>query len=105
MPFEQSAHGGDDDSRQSAENLVVADDDRDPLSAGDAAVVQPDVGRVGDELDVGRRAERAGGDHHVASSVLFGPGGAGLHSRQEYVTTQDVVTCRDALTRLALDWC
>ena len=38
-------------------------------------------------------------------SVLFGPGGAGLHSRQEYVTTQDVVTCRDALSRLALDWC
>jgi acetylornithine deacetylase len=38
-------------------------------------------------------------------SVLFGPGGAGLHSREEYVTTQDVVTCRDALTRLAMDWC
>ncbi len=31
-------------------------------------------------------------------SVLFGPGGAGLHSREEYVTTRDVVTCRDALS-------
>ena len=38
-------------------------------------------------------------------SVLFGPGGAGLHSREEYVTTRDVVTCRDALSRLIDDWC
>ena len=34
-------------------------------------------------------------------SVLFGPGGAGLHSPDEYVTTADVLTCRDALVRLA----
>lgn len=38
-------------------------------------------------------------------SVLFGPGGAGLHSREEYVTTTDVVTCRDALSRLIDVWC
>jgi acetylornithine deacetylase len=38
-------------------------------------------------------------------TVLFGPGGAGLHSREEYVTTDDVATCRDALSRLALSWC
>jgi acetylornithine deacetylase len=38
-------------------------------------------------------------------SVLFGPGGAGLHSREEYVTTRDVVTCRDALSRLVNGWC
>jgi acetylornithine deacetylase len=38
-------------------------------------------------------------------SVLFGPGGAGLHSREEYVTTEDVVTCRDALSRLIEAWC
>ena len=38
-------------------------------------------------------------------TVLFGPGGAGLHSREEYVTTDDVVTCRDALSGLALSWC
>ena len=36
-------------------------------------------------------------------TVLFGPGGAGLHGRQEYVTVADVLTCRDALARLALD--
>ncbi len=38
-------------------------------------------------------------------SVLFGPGGAGLHSVEEYVTTDDVIACRNALTRLALEWC
>jgi acetylornithine deacetylase len=38
-------------------------------------------------------------------SVLFGPGGAGLHSVQEYVTVSDVVSCRDALVALALEWC
>ena len=30
-------------------------------------------------------------------SVLFGPGGAGLHSVEEYVTIADVYTCRDVL--------
>lgn len=36
-------------------------------------------------------------------TVLFGPGGAGLHSREEYVTVRDVLVCRDALSRLARD--
>ena len=34
-------------------------------------------------------------------SVLFGPGGAGLHSREEYVLIEDVCRCRDALVELA----
>ena len=33
-------------------------------------------------------------------SVLYGPGGAGLHSTEEYVTLDDVVLCRDALATL-----
>jgi acetylornithine deacetylase len=37
-------------------------------------------------------------------SVLFGPGGAGLHSVQEYVTLNEVTICRDALASLALAW-
>lgn len=37
-------------------------------------------------------------------SVLFGPGGAGLHSIEEYVRTADVIACRDALAELALGW-
>jgi acetylornithine deacetylase len=35
-------------------------------------------------------------------TVLFGPGGAGLHSTEEYVNVNDVVACRDALAALAL---
>ena len=38
-------------------------------------------------------------------SVLFGPGGAGLHSLEEYVNIEDVVACRDALTSLVRAWC
>ena len=34
-------------------------------------------------------------------SVLFGPGGAGLHSTEEYVIVEDVCRCRDALIELA----
>lgn len=37
-------------------------------------------------------------------SVLFGPGGAGLHSVEEYVNVSDVIACRDALATLALTW-
>jgi acetylornithine deacetylase len=38
-------------------------------------------------------------------SVLFGPGGAGLHSIEEYVILDDVCRCRDALVNLARSWC
>ncbi len=34
-------------------------------------------------------------------SVLFGPGGAGLHSVEEYVRVREVEICRDALAALA----
>jgi acetylornithine deacetylase len=37
-------------------------------------------------------------------SVLFGPGGAGLHSIEEYVEIGDVLQCRDALAALARAW-
>jgi acetylornithine deacetylase len=38
-------------------------------------------------------------------SVLFGPTGAGLHGLEEWVDTQSVLTCRDALVELARRWC
>ena len=38
-------------------------------------------------------------------SMLFGPGGAGLHSTEEYVRTDDVLACRDVLADLAVRWC
>lgn len=37
-------------------------------------------------------------------SVLFGPGGAGLHSTEEYVKIEDVTRCRDILAELAMTW-
>jgi acetylornithine deacetylase len=39
--------------------------------------------------------------HAGIPSVLFGPGGAGLHSVEEYVNLEDVAACREALVRLA----
>ena len=38
-------------------------------------------------------------------AVLFGPRGAGLHSREEYVEIESVLTCRDVLIDLARDFC
>jgi acetylornithine deacetylase len=38
-------------------------------------------------------------------SVLFGPGGAGLHSVEEYVNLADVETCAAVLAERALDYC
>lgn len=37
-------------------------------------------------------------------SVLFGPGGAGLHSPEEYVRVRDVRLCRDALVAFAREF-
>lgn len=37
-------------------------------------------------------------------SVLFGPGGEGLHSTEEYVRIADVLSCRDALSEVVEDW-
>jgi len=38
-------------------------------------------------------------------SVLFGPGGAGLHRTEEYVNVADVLACRNVLARFARQWC
>ena len=38
-------------------------------------------------------------------SVLFGPTGSGLHGLEEWVDTQSVLICRDALVKLARAWC
>ena len=37
--------------------------------------------------------------------VVFGPGGAGLHSAEEYVLVEDVLACRDTVARLAPRFC
>jgi len=38
-------------------------------------------------------------------AVLFGPGGAGLHSTEEYVNVADVLMCRDALVEMTKRFC
>ena len=43
--------------------------------------------------------------HAGIPSVLFGPGGAGLHSTEEYVNVADVIVCRDALVELVRRFC
>lgn len=43
--------------------------------------------------------------HAGIPSVIFGPGGEGLHSTVEYVLTDEVLICRDALAELARDFC
>jgi acetylornithine deacetylase len=43
--------------------------------------------------------------HAGIPSILFGPGGAGLHSTEEYVNVGDVLVCRDALIELARRFC
>jgi acetylornithine deacetylase/succinyl-diaminopimelate desuccinylase-like protein len=42
--------------------------------------------------------------HAGIPAVLFGPGGAGLHSVEEYVNTADVLMCRDALVAFVQQW-
>ena len=42
--------------------------------------------------------------HAGIPSILFGPGGAGLHSTEEYVNVADVTICRDALVQLIDAW-
>jgi acetylornithine deacetylase len=101
------------------ERLRAADDDFDatltPLFARPAYEVPP-------EHDLPRALGKAAGitrppvgmsfwtDAAVLGSagipsVLFGPGGAGLHSIEEYVEIKDVLRCRDALAALARGWC
>jgi acetylornithine deacetylase len=43
--------------------------------------------------------------HSGIPSILFGPGGAGLHSIEEYVNIHDVALCRDALVELVFRFC
>jgi acetylornithine deacetylase len=43
--------------------------------------------------------------HAGIPTVIFGPGGAGLHSTEEYVRIDEVLACRDALVELARAFC
>lgn len=63
---------------------------------------------------VGRAARRGGMPYWTDAallgqagipSVVFGPGGEGFHGLEEYVLGDEVLACRDALARLARDFC
>jgi acetylornithine deacetylase len=43
--------------------------------------------------------------HAGIPTVLFGPGGAGLHALEEYVRIDEVLACRDALVEVAREFC
>ena len=43
--------------------------------------------------------------HAGIPSVVFGPGGAGLHGLEEHVRLSEVAACRDALVSLARSFC
>jgi len=63
---------------------------------------------------IGRTPERGGVSYWTDAAVLaaagiptvvFGPGGEGLHGLKEYVRISDVLECRDALVELARRFC
>jgi acetylornithine deacetylase len=65
-------------------------------------------------LDSGRTTGRTGATfwcdaailgHAGIPTVIFGPGGEGLHGLEEYVRLDDVLACRDALVELARLYC
>ena len=39
------------------------------------------------------------------SSVLFGPGGSGLHSAEEFVLVDEVAQCSEVLVECAREFC
>jgi acetylornithine deacetylase/succinyl-diaminopimelate desuccinylase-like protein len=43
--------------------------------------------------------------HAGIPSVVFGPGGAGLHGLEEHVRLDEVIACRDALVDVTLAFC
>jgi acetylornithine deacetylase len=69
-----------------------------PLPAALAAAAQTTTAPVGMTFWTDAAILGAAG----IPTVLFGPGGAGLHSVEEYVNVSDVIACRDALASLAL---
>ena len=63
---------------------------------------------------IGRSTRRAGVSYWTDAailglagipSVVFGPGGAGLHGLEEHVRVDEVLSCRNALVELARAYC
>jgi acetylornithine deacetylase len=73
-----------------------------PLPGALAAAVSSAVSRQAPTVGMSFWTDAAILGRAGIPTVLFGPGGAGLHSTEEYVNVDDVVACRDALASLAL---
>lgn len=64
-----------------------------------------DAGRIPDVAGVSFWTDAAILGGAGIPSVIFGPGGAGLHSTEEYVRLDEVIVCRNALAHLARAFC
>ena len=73
-----------------------------PLPAALAAAVSAAASRQSQTVGMSFWTDAAILGRAGIPTVLFGPGGAGLHSTEEYVNVDDVIACRDALASLAL---
>jgi acetylornithine deacetylase len=76
-----------------------------PVRLGYALKTQPDRERGDSLIGMSFWTDAAVLGAAGIPSVLFGPGGAGLHSTEEFVELGDVQRCRDVLASLARDWC
>src|SRR5262249_43578842 len=118
--------GGDDSALKEVEEILAALRAEDPEFEASARLMfarPPYQTPAGHDLPdlleaavrgAGRSASRAGMTFWTDAailgragipSVVFGPGGAGLHGLEEYVLVDDVLACRSALVNLARVCC
>lgn len=76
-----------------------------PLPQALARAVESATGRQAGFIGETAWADSALLDAAGIPSVVFGPGGRGLHSVEEYGLVQDIFDCRDALVQFGLDFC
>lgn len=63
------------------------------------------VGRAGERAGMSYWTDAAILGHAGIPSVVFGPGGEGLHGLEEYVRVEEVIACRDVLVELTRRFC
>jgi len=63
------------------------------------------VGRAGGRAGMSYWTDAAILGHAGIPSVVFGPGGEGLHGLEEYVRVDEVIACRDVLVELTRSFC
>ncbi len=128
LQFERRTISGEsaDQALKEAESILAKLQKQDPEFAGEARLVfaQPPYqipdghvlpAMIGQQLEKqSRKAEQGGmtfwtdaailGESGIPS-VIFGPGGAGLHGLVEYVRIDEVLACRDVLIEVTKTFC